>query len=68
MFHSPHKDYLIATFAIQLIPNASTGAIDVADDLAVAGDAWVGYYGYGSSWAPRARRDEDIFVRYTLSF
>ncbi len=57
MFHSLHKDYLISTFAILLILNASTCAIGVADDLAVVGAARGGYYGYGfvrgcRAWAP----------------
>jgi len=36
---------LIATFGMLLTPNAATGAIDVADDLAVVGDVRGGYYG-----------------------
>lgn len=36
---------LIATFAILLTPNAALSAIEVARDLAVVGDARVGYYG-----------------------
>ena len=67
MFHSPHKDYLIATFAILLTSNAATGAIDVADDLAVAGDARVGYYGYGYARGRRARAAMKISLCATRS-
>lgn len=52
MSHSSRRRCLIATFAILLIPNAATGAIDVADDLAVVGDVRGGYYG-----SQRADRD-----------
>ena len=43
--HSSRQRCLIATFAILLTPNAALSAIDLARNLAVAGDVRGGYYG-----------------------
>ena len=60
--HSSCQRCLFATFAILLIPNAATGAIVVADDLAVVGDVRGGYYGSQQTDRDGSKDSTDQFL------